>query len=59
MILVFADEQNEVANAQTAKEALSPFLKNKLLLISEQIMGGTEFLLRNCCHTDRQNDKIK
>ncbi len=47
VILVFADEQNEVANAQTAKEALSPFLKNKLLLISEQIMGGTEFLLRH------------
>ncbi len=46
VILVFADEKNEVLDAQAAGEALSPFLKSKLLLISEQIVGGTEFLLR-------------
>lgn len=46
VILVFADEQNEVLDKQAAKEALSPFLKSKLLMISEQIVGGTEFLLR-------------
>ncbi len=47
VILVFADEQNEVRDAQAAREALSPFLKSKLLIISEQIVSGTEFLLSN------------
>lgn len=47
VVLVFADEQNEVCDAQAAREALSPFLKSKLLIISEQIVSGTEFLLRN------------
>lgn len=47
IVLVFADERNEVLDAQAAREALSPFLKSKILLISEQIMGGTEFLLRH------------
>ena len=46
VILVFADEQNEVFDREAAREALSPFLKNKLLLISEQIVSGTEFMLR-------------
>lgn len=46
VILVFADEQNEVFDRQAAREALSPFLKSKLLLISEQIVSGTEFMLR-------------
>lgn len=46
VILVFADEQNEVRDKRAAREALSPFLKSKLLVISEQIVGGTEFLLR-------------
>jgi len=47
VVLVFADEQNEVRDAQAAREALSPFLKSKLLIISGQIVSGTEFLLRN------------
>lgn len=47
VILVFADERNEVVDAQAAKEALSPFLKSKLLLISGQIVSGTEFMLRH------------
>lgn len=47
IILVFADEQNEVHDTQAAREALTPFLKSKLLIISEQIVSGTEFLLRN------------
>lgn len=46
VILVFADEQNEFFDRQAAREALSPFLKNKLLLISEQIVSGTELMLR-------------
>lgn len=46
VILVFADEQNEVFDREAARETLSPFLKNKLLLISEQIVSGTEFMLR-------------
>lgn len=46
VILVFADEQNEVFDREAAREALSPFLKNKLLLIAEQIVSGTEFMLR-------------
>ncbi|MDE7247163.1 MAG: hypothetical protein K2N43_04685 [Lachnospiraceae bacterium] len=47
VVLVFADEQNEVLDTQAVKEALSPFLKSKLLIISERIVSGTEFLLRN------------
>ena len=47
IVLVFADEQNEVLDKQVVKEELSPFLKSKLLIISEQIVSGTEFLLRN------------
>lgn len=46
VILVFADEQNEVCDAQAAREALAPFLKSKLLIITGQIVSGTEFLLR-------------
>lgn len=46
VILVFVDDQNEVFDREAAREALSPFLKNKLLLISEQIVSGTEFMLR-------------
>lgn len=46
VILVFADEQNEVLDRQAAREALTPFLKSKLLLISERIVSGTEFMLR-------------
>lgn len=44
VILVFADERNEVRDVQIMKESLSPFLKNKLLIISEKIVSGTEFL---------------
>lgn len=46
VILVFADEQNGVFDKQAAGEALSPFLKSKLLLISDQIVSGTQFMLR-------------
>ena len=46
VILAFAGEQNKVLNDQAAKEALSPFLKSRILLISGQILSGTEFLLR-------------
>lgn len=46
VILVFADEQNEVLDKQAAREALSPFLKSRLLIISERIESGTEILLR-------------
>lgn len=45
VVLVFTDGNNEVADMQAAREALSPFLKSKLLLISDQVVGGTEFLL--------------
>lgn len=46
IVLIFADERNEVQDALAAKEALTPFLKNKLLIISGQIVSGTEFLLQ-------------
>ena len=46
--LVFTDEQNEVLDRQAAAEALSPFLKSRLLLISERVVSGTEFLLGRC-----------
>lgn len=45
VILVFAEEQNEIADQQAAREALSPFLKSKLLLISKRVMSGTEIFL--------------
>lgn len=47
LILAFVDEENEVRDTQAARVALTPFLKSKLLLISEQIESGTAFLLRN------------
>ncbi len=43
--LVFTDGNNEAADMQAAREALTPFLKSKLLLISDRVVGGTEFLL--------------
>lgn len=45
VVLVFMDRGNEVSDAQAAREALSPFLKSKLLLISDRVMSGTEFML--------------
>lgn len=45
VILVFTDGYHEVSDAQAVSEALSPFLKSKLLLISERVVSGTEFLL--------------
>lgn len=48
VVLVFTDEQNEVADRKAAGEALTPFLKNRLLLISERVVSGTEFLLERC-----------
>ncbi|MDE7359100.1 MAG: hypothetical protein K2N39_06690 [Lachnospiraceae bacterium] len=45
VVLVFADGQNEVLDRQAAGDALTPFLKSKLLLISERVVSGTEFLL--------------
>lgn len=46
VILVFADERNETRDRKAAKEALTPFLKSKLLLISEQITSGMQFFLK-------------
>lgn len=45
VVLVFTDGNHEVSDAQAARDALSPFLKSRLLLISERVVGGTEFLL--------------
>lgn len=45
VVLVFTDGNNEAADMQAAREALTPFLKSKLLLISDRVVGGTEFLL--------------
>lgn len=45
VILVFADKGNEIVDRQAAKEALSPFLKSKILIISEQIISGTQMFL--------------
>jgi len=47
VILVFADERNEIADMQAAREALTPFLKSRLLLIAGRVVGGTELLLGN------------
>lgn len=44
-VLVFADGRNEVSNMQAVREALTPFLKSRLLVISERVVSGTEFLL--------------
>lgn len=44
LILAFVDEGNEVRDMQVAREALTPFLKSKLLLISEQIESGKRIL---------------
>lgn len=46
VVLVFTDEKNEIVDKQAVREALTPFLKNKLLLISEQIISGTQFFLK-------------
>ncbi len=46
VILVFADGRNEIVDEKAAKEALSPFLKSKLLLISDQVISGTQLFLR-------------
>lgn len=45
VVLVFTDGQNEVSDMQAAREALTPFLKSKLLLVSERVVSGTEFFL--------------
>lgn len=45
VILVFTDGQNEIRDKEAAKEALSPFLKNKLLLISGEVVSGTQIFL--------------
>lgn len=45
VVLVFTDGNHEVSDAQAARDALSPFLKSRLLLISERVVGGTEFFL--------------
>ncbi len=47
VVLVFADEKNEVSDAQAAKEALTPFLKNKILLISDRVVSGTALFREN------------
>lgn len=45
VVLVFTDGNNETVDMQAAGEALTPFLKSKILLISDRVVGGTEFLL--------------
>lgn len=45
VVLIFADERNEFVNQGAAREALSPFLKNKLLLITDQVISGTRIFL--------------
>lgn len=45
VILVFADKGNQIADRQAAREALSPFLKSKILIISDQIISGTQMFL--------------
>ena len=47
VVLVFTDGNNEVSDAQAAREALTPFLKSRILLISERVVSGTEFFLEN------------
>lgn len=48
VILIFADTENEIEDAQKAKEALTPFLKNKLLLCDGQISSGTQLFMQLC-----------
>lgn len=48
VVLVFADGHNEVSDMQAVREALTPFLKSKLLVISERVVSGTEFFLGRC-----------
>lgn len=47
VVLVFTDGNNEAADVQAAREALTPFLKSRLLLISERVVSGTAFFLEN------------
>ncbi|MCM1267693.1 MAG: hypothetical protein NC302_07280 [Bacteroidales bacterium] len=44
-VLVFADGGNEITDQAAAREALSPFLKNKLLLITDRVISGTQLFL--------------
>ncbi len=55
VILVFTDGQNVIEDGEAAKEALSPFLKSKLLLISGQVMSGTRFFLDIDNNTDKND----
>lgn len=48
VILVFADTENEIKDVQRAKEALTPFLKNKLLLFDGQVNSGTQLFMELC-----------
>lgn len=45
IVLVFADGGNVIADQAAAREALSPFLKNKLLLITDRVISGTQLFL--------------
>lgn len=45
VVLVFTDGKSEVSDMQAAREALTPFLKSKLLVISERVVSGTEIFL--------------
>lgn len=47
VVLVFADEKNEVSDAQAVREALTPFLKSRILLIAERVVSGAEFFREN------------
>lgn len=47
VVLVFTDGNSEASDAQAAREALTPFLKSRILLISERVVSGTEFFLEN------------
>lgn len=45
VVMIFADGNNEIADQEKAREALSPFLKNKLLLITDQVVSGMQIFL--------------
>lgn len=45
VVLVFAEEGNQIEDRTAAAEALSPFLKSKVLLITGQITSGTQIFL--------------
>lgn len=45
VVLVFAEEGNQIEDRMAAAEALSPFLKSKILLITGQITSGTQIFL--------------